>query len=283
VAAFRTVQAVDENGDPLVKPGPGMVGITSADGADAPATDDEAPADIPEPPMPSAPPFKLGQNEIPTSVEKVSIKLSIVPRGDKSLAFSLNGTFDEPGAVPGVTFQVPTHWKYEASVPRLSLTYDSKLNAETPGKLSFKGKGTMTVEADTGTDQFAYDFAFDEAGKSASANLTNLAAKVKLALKAKQSDLAREPQVTTQIVSTEDNAVLGTVALDPKRPRFAVITLKDGTTQDWELYPEGLLPSPQGPAIGVAPTGGAPRPRASVAPKLPAKAATGTPASDSAG
>ena len=60
------------------------------------------------------------------------------------------------------------------------------------------------------------------------------------------------PSFKSLLVSTEDGSHLGTVTLDPQRPRFALVTFNDGSTTEWELYPEGMFgarPAPVRPAI----------------------------------
>jgi hypothetical protein len=198
---------------------------------------------------PAAPPYKWFGNEVPETVDAVAFTLEVTPKGDAVNAMTMSGTFDQPQFVPNSLLRVPTHWTYHASVPRVTLDCESHMNL-VAGRSTFAGNGTMAVDADTGKEQFTFDAKADEKARAASVALTNVAAKVTLLLRGTQQTPSSRPDVKTTLVSAEDGTKLGDVALDPSRPRFAVVTFTDGTKMDWELYPEGLLPTP---AMATAP------------------------------
>jgi hypothetical protein len=193
--------------------------------------------------MPSLGAYKWLANEVPETVETAAFTLEIVPKGDASLAFKMAGTFDEPQAVPKSAQRVPTHWRYNAQIPKLSFDWESRLNLAA-GQSAFAGEGHMTVEADNGPEQFTLAAKAVEQDRFGVFSITNTAAKVSLVLNVSQPDPHRQPSLATTLVSAEDGSKLGDVALDPARPRFAIVTFTDGTRMDWELYPESLLPNP---------------------------------------
>jgi len=183
---------------------------------------------------PTPPPFG---GEYPNVVEAVKVSLDIKPRGDEKLAIKLDGQFNEPEAYPGMGFLVPTHWVLKASVPNVALDWESHAHLD-QGKSSFKGGGSLTANTPDGSEKFLYDLSIDEASKTASFGLTNVAGKVRLQVVGS----ATGSQPDASLVSTEDGKHLGKVTLDPSRPRFAKVQLDDGTTLDWELFPDSLFP-----------------------------------------
>jgi hypothetical protein len=197
------------------------------------------PEPMPEWTPPPPPPFKLFGGEYPNVVEAVNVKLDLKPRGDDKLAIKMEGHFDEPEAFPGMGFQVPTHWVYKASVPRLAFDWESRLHLD-PGKSSFKGGGSLTADTPDGSEKFLYDLSFDEAAKTGAFGLTNVAGKVRLQVVGSMG--SSKPDAS--LISTEDGKHLGKVEFDPNRPRFANVMLDDGTKLDWELFPDNLLPAP---------------------------------------
>jgi hypothetical protein len=197
-------------------------------------------------PMPTyaPPPYKWFNNEFPETVDVVKFSLEIVPKGDASLAFKMAGTFDQPENVPNSTMRVPTHWKYTAQIPKISFDWESNLDLVV-GRSKFNATGALNVEGDAGKEQFTYELKADEQARNASFAMTNVNAKVQLLLSGSQKSASTAPVVKSELISTEDGSVIGTVALDPKRPRYAIITFTaDKSTMDWELYPAGLLPEP---------------------------------------
>lgn len=236
---------------PLPVASPAFTIAQVADDAVVGPTAEEVPmAAMPTMAMPSPPPYKWLGNEMPDRVESVSFTLAIAPKGDAANAMTMSGAFDEPGSVPNSSVQVPTHWKYSAVIPKVTLDWESRLKLAL-NHSTFAGNGTMAVNGDNGKETFTLDAKADEAARTASLALTNVAAKVTLLATGSQKNPYSPPDVKTTLVSAEDGSKLGDVALDPKRPRFAIVTFTDGTKMDWELYPEGLI---QSPPMGPSPT-----------------------------
>jgi hypothetical protein len=196
-------------------------------------------------------PYKWFNNEYPETVETVRVSLDILPKGDASLAFKLAGTFDEPTRVPNSAAQVPSHWKFNARIPKVSFDWESRMSLAA-SRAKFDASGALTVETDSGQDQFTYVAKADEQARTASFALTNVAAKVTFLLSGTQKDPHAQPSIKSVLLSAEDGSQLGTVALDPNRPRFAVITFTDKSKMDWELYPADMFPEQHafGPALG---------------------------------
>lgn len=194
------------------------------------------------PGVPAAAPsaYKWFNNEVPEAIDEVKVTLDVVPKGDASLAFKLNGTFDKPQALPNTAMRVPTHWVYNAQIPKVSLDWESNMTLAA-GHSTFDSKGTMNVEADAGNEQFTYELRADEQDRLGYFAMTNVNAKVKLQVTATEFALNSRPQVSSLLISTDDDSQIGTVVLDPKRPRFAIVTFADKSTAEWELYPEGLF------------------------------------------
>jgi hypothetical protein len=152
--------------------------------------------------------------------------------------------------VPNSAAEVPGHWKFNAQLPKVAFDWESRLSLAA-SRAKFDATGALSVETDSGQDQFTYVAKADEQARTASFALTNVAAKVTFLLSGTQKDARTQPEIKSVLLSAEDGSQLGTVALDPNRPRFAVITFTDQSKLDWELYPEGLLPQQAfGPALG---------------------------------
>jgi hypothetical protein len=220
--------------------------------ADAePGVEAQAGASVADMPGYTPPPYKWFNNEYPETVETVRVSLDLVPKGDASLAFKLAGTFDEPTRVPNSAAQVPAHWKFSAQIPKVSFDWESRMSLAA-SRAKFDAAGALTVETENGQDQFTYVAKADEQARTASFALTNVAAKVTFLLSGTQKDARSQPDIKSVLLSAEDGSQLGTVALDPNRPRFAVITFTDKSKMDWELYPEDLFPQQHafGPALG---------------------------------
>ncbi|MNS17555.1 hypothetical protein D3C72_492320 [compost metagenome] len=186
------------------------------------------------------PAYKWLNNEIPEAIDEVKVTLDVVPKGDANLAFKVTGTFDTPQALPNSAMRVPTHWVYNAQIPKVSLDWESRLTLAA-GQSTFDAKGTMNVEADAGPEQFTYEVRANEQDRLGYFAMTNVNAKVKLQIAATEFALNSRPQVSSTLVSTEDDSLIGNVELDRKRPRFALVTFTDKSTAEWELYPEGLF------------------------------------------
>jgi hypothetical protein len=220
---------------------------------------DVAPSASPTPAPSAAPskkPYTFFHNEVPTAIESAALTFEITPKGDASLALKLDATLDQPAALPNSTMRVPTHAALTAQLPKVALDWDSTVTIAA-GHSTFAAKGALTVEADNGKEAFTYEAKADEATKAGSWALTNTAAKVTLLVSATQKSPFSGLDTTTTLVSAEDGSKIGDVVLDPKRPRFATVTFTDGTKVDWELYPEGLLPTPGAP-IAAAPIANSP-------------------------
>lgn len=223
----------------------GNVGFTSTNSGGTDGTprglmqfDDQAcnpqPAWTPPPP-PSPPPFTLMGGEYPSSAEALTVRFQVTPKGNPKLAMSFEGTFDDPETVTFfTTTSLPMHWAIKLNVPRVAVDWDSKLHME-PGKTTFDATGSLAVTNGSASDRFTLAANYAEAKQSAHFELGNDEAKVKVVMDGTTKPGAPTPQA--RLISTEDNAELGTVALDPSQPRIAVITLKDGTKKNWELYP----------------------------------------------
>lgn len=198
-----------------------------------PACDNPQPAWTPPPP----PPFKVFGGEYPNVVSSVAVKLDVIPQGDKSLAFSFAGKFDEPEAMPGQTFLVPTHWKLNAKVPKVKLDWESRFHMD-PGKNTFKADGSMTVEGGAdGDDTFKFAGSFDEAAKDIKAQIAHVDAGVKLVVEGKMGTSKPDK---LGLYATDTDEKLGDVEPDNSRPGVVVITmLKDGQKIDWQLLPSG--------------------------------------------
>jgi hypothetical protein len=229
---------------------PTAYAIAQADDAAEPGVEAESGATIADMPGYTPPPYKWFNNEYPETVDTVRVSLDLLPKGDASLAFKLAGTFDEPTRVPNSAAQVPGHWKFNAQIPKVSFDWESRLSLAA-SRTKFDATGALTVETDNGQDQFTYVAKADEQARTASFALTNVAAKVTFLLSGTQKDARTQPEIKSVLLSAEDGSQLGTVALDPSRPRFAVITFTDKSKLDWELYPEDLFPQQAfGPALG---------------------------------
>jgi hypothetical protein len=214
-------------------------------GAD-PSTFDPSNCGAPDYTPPSPPPFKIFGGEYPQNAEAFSVKIDLVPGGDDKLKMHFEGTFDHPEQVTvpimGNNMKLPMHWAVKMNVPKVSFDWDSHLHLEA-GASTFKAIGSMATQSADGADRFVFELAGTEADKSGHFYLTNEDAKVKLAIDGSMS-AAGQNVVKTHLLSTEDGSEIGLVAVDPTRPRFAIITLKDGTKKDWELYPDNLFPTP---------------------------------------
>lgn len=221
-----------------------------AEAESEPGVEAQSGATIADMPTYTPPPYKWFNNEYPETVDTVRVSLDLLPKGDASLAFKLAGTFDEPTRVPNSAAQVPGHWKFNAQIPKVAFDWESRLSLAA-SRAKFDATGALSVETDNGQDQFTYVAKADEQARTASFALTNVAAKVTFLLTGTQKDARTQPEIKSVLLSAEDGSQLGTVALDPSRPRFAVITFTDQSKLDWELYPEGLLPQQAfGPALG---------------------------------
>ncbi len=216
------------------------------------------PNDVPEPAWTPAPPppFKVFGGEYPNVVESVSIKLDLVPRGDQSLAFQMDGTFDEPETLPGTSFQVPTHWVFKLAVPKVKFDWDSNANLA-QGKSSFKVKGNLSVDGPDGDDRFTFGGSFDEASKDTTLYLTNLDAKIKLLAEGKIGQPKPDRAV---LVSTDDNKELGVVEAVASTPGLLEITLhEDKKKIAWQLVPKDfnpfgfMMPAPMAPPMPNVP------------------------------
>jgi hypothetical protein len=189
--------------------------------------------------MPASAAFKLAGNEYPAYVETATFDFKVKPKGDPTLAFTLSGTVDDPENLPNSSLRMPTHWVLKGAIPSIVFDWESRLDLA-PGHSKFDGAGTMTVSSEAGRETFQYQLAFDERQRSGAFNLINLGAKLRLGVTSKQPSLYGPPSIDAALYSTEDGRQVGEVAMDPRRPRFMVITLNDGSTLDWELYPEDM-------------------------------------------
>lgn len=178
----------------------------------------------------AAPAFQVFGGELPMALEDVTLTADVKPRGDAALAIKLEAHLDQP-ASGYLGLKLPAHWTATASLPHLTLDWESQ-TTYTGGKAALAGSGHLTTDGADG-QQFTYDLSLDEAGQGGKLSLTNVGAKVRL-------DLALGGAPAGDLVSTEDGAHLGKVAFDPARPRFADVTLDDGTRLSWELLPEAL-------------------------------------------
>ncbi|MFN3431946.1 MAG: hypothetical protein ACK46X_18600, partial [Candidatus Sericytochromatia bacterium] len=196
-----------------------MGGMPVAPRRDLPPAGADAERALPAMPSFAKPTYTWLNNEIPEAIDDVKVTLDVLPKGDASLAFKLDGTFNKPQAVPGTAMRVPTHWVYSARIPKVSLDWESTLTLAA-GKSTFDARGTMNVEADAGPEQFSYELRADEKDRLGYFAMTNVNAKVKLQLAATEFAVNSRPQVVSTLLSTEDDSQIGVVALDPKRPRF---------------------------------------------------------------
>ncbi len=192
---------------------------------------------------PTPVPFRVGGNEYPEFVERASFQIEVVPKGDDSLKMQFNGTLDEAQNVPNSSVRVPTHWVFAAQVPGIAMDWESRMKL-IPRNFSFDGKGRMLVQMAEGEEAFTYTASTDESRGTGTFALTNQGAKMQLLMTTGGWGAAQ-----TRLLSTEDGAELGTVTMI--RSNAALLTFKDGTTKEWELFPGELL------SVG-APT--APRP-----------------------
>lgn len=198
----------------------------------------------------SPPPFKIFKNEVPEAIESVSFELHVAPRGVAAEAVSLSGTLDEPGAVPNSSARMPLHWKLRANVPSVTLDWESRLQLAS-GASKIEARGELLAAVENGEERFVYELEASEAARAGTFQLTNVGAQLKLVVSATQSHPSRAPEFKNTLVSTVDGSHVGTVVPDPQRPRFAVITLADGTKVDWELYPADLNLAPFGPPPAI--------------------------------
>lgn len=195
--------------------------------------DDERPRCGPDPnwvaPLP--PPFRVAAGEYPEHIESLNIRLNLLPRGDESLAFSFTAELSEPENVPNTNLRIPTRWQFIARIPGLTFDWESKLNL-IPKTSTFEAKGKMLVEVPDGEEQFNYVLGFKEARRSSTFSMTNVGAKITLLM---ASDDGNRP--VTRLISSEDNSDLGTIEMKPGHSNIALVRFNDGTSMEWELWP----------------------------------------------